>query len=60
MDFMRQSISNTRLAPVRDVLPDVSYAGETSTRSQPTMLRPAQPLTKIMMMGDNNYPLTLT
>ena len=50
MDLMRQSISNTRLAPVREVLPDVSYAGETSTRSQPTMLRPEQPLIVMIMM----------
>ena len=50
IDLMRQSISKTRLAPVREVFPVVSYAGETSTRSHPTMLRPAQPLTMIMMM----------
>ena len=39
-----QSISKTKFAAVRDVLPEVSYAGDTSTRSQPTMLRPEQPL----------------
>ena len=38
-----QSISNSRLAAVSAVLPDGSYGGETSTRSQPTRFMPQQP-----------------
>ena len=45
-DFMLQSISKTKFAPVSEVVFEVSYAGDTSTRSQPTMLRPLHPINK--------------
>lgn len=39
-----QSISKSRFAAVSAVVPAVSYIGATSTTSQPTKFRPAQPL----------------
>ena len=48
-DFILQSISKTRFAPVSEVVFEVSYAGDTSTRSQPTMLRPLHPIRTIFV-----------